>query len=411
MMMRRSFRAGWLAAGLVLIGSPAAAQSLFATGGLGIPTPPLDARARALGTGVGLLGLSTSLVNPAETGGFLQKGFVGTIQPVSRDIELGGASSSVSATRFPLMRLLFPIGTRTVLSVSYGSFMEQSWSVRSEEQVQLGGESVRALDVHASDGGIAQARLGAAFSLRPNLSIGAAAGLYTGELERSLTRTFPDSAQIGVREFSTRSRWSYGAPLAVVGFRWDPVPVARIGAALTWSGELEADGQDDAPDHRFALPLRVDAGASAYLSSQLSLSVGGGWANWGDAAENFDIGPPRADDDLRTLPARNTWDVGGGLEWAGVSTVTRTFPVRAGFRYAQLPFAVGDDSAARFGEPPTEWSAALGLGLRIRDEESGPTALVDATLERGSLSGAAGSVGDLNESFWRVNISLALFGR
>lgn len=409
MMMPRSICLA-LVAGVTLGGGSAMGQSLFATGGLGLPTQPLDARARALGTGVGLLGFNVSLVNPAELGGIVQKGFSGSLQPVSRDIELGGASSSVGASRFPLLRLLYPIGDRMVLSLGYGSFMEQSWSVRSEEEVELGGRMVQAVDLHTSEGAIAQARLGVAYRLDPTLSVGAAVGLYTGELRRSLSRTFPDTAQGEVRDFSLRSRWGYGAPLAVVGVRWDPVPVARVGAAVTWSGELEAEGRDDTPGHRFALPLRLDVGASALLAPRLSVSMGGGWANWGGAAEGFDIGPPRSTDDLRTLAARNTWNLGGGLEWTGARTEARTFPVRTGFNYAKLPFTPGGASTAS-EDAPIEWSAALGLGMRTRGEEAAASAMVDATLERGSLSGSTGTVGELSESFWRLTVSLALFGR
>lgn len=391
-----SGRAALAASLLLAVAAPAAAQSLFATGGLGLPSAPLDARARALGTGVGLLGVNTSLINPAEVAGLAQKGFAGTLQPVSRDIAFAGGEGSLSGSRFPVAHLFYPVGQRLVVSLGYGSFLEQSWSVESETQVDLAGQPARARDVHRSEGGVAQARLGAAYTLTPTLVLGAAVGLYTGELTRSISRTFPDSAQALVQGFTTRTGWVYSAPLAVVGVRWDPVPGARVGASVAWSGELEANGRDDAPDHAYALPMRVDVGASGTLSPRLALSVGGGWAPWGGADGDGGAGA--------SLDAHDAWQVGGGLEWTGIRGETRTWPVRAGYHQEKLPFPLQGGSA------PSERSFAFGVGLRARESDLGPGALVDATLERGTLSGDLAAGGELSESFWRVSISLALFG-
>ncbi|MFW6201966.1 MAG: hypothetical protein ACOC8B_05270, partial [Gemmatimonadota bacterium] len=58
-----------------LVASPAAAQSLFSSPGLGTPLSPVDARAQALGgIGVGLMGLNSSLVNPASVAGVAGRG-------------------------------------------------------------------------------------------------------------------------------------------------------------------------------------------------------------------------------------------------------------------------------------------------------------------------------------------------
>ncbi|HUH13642.1 MAG TPA: hypothetical protein VMK65_11050, partial [Longimicrobiales bacterium] len=113
------------------------------------------------------------------------------------------------------------------------------------------------------------------------------------------------------------------------------------------------------------------------------------------------VGDPGA---LRTLNAENAWQVGGGLEWTGIRSDTRTWPLRAGYHQEKLPFPL------QAGTAPTERSFALGLGLRARETEIGPGALVDATLERGSLSGELRGGSELSESFWRISLSLALFG-
>ena len=101
--------------------SPAAAQSLFSTGGLGVPLAPLDARARALGgIGVGLPGFNPSLVNPAEVAGTRYRGLVASFQPYATSIELNGESDEIGGTRFPLIRILYPLGSRWVVSGGFG---------------------------------------------------------------------------------------------------------------------------------------------------------------------------------------------------------------------------------------------------------------------------------------------------
>jgi hypothetical protein len=97
---------------------PVSAQSLFATRGMGIPTSPVDARARALGgIGIGLLGLNTSLVNPAEIAGFLRRGVSASLQPSTTTTEIEGATGDLAGARFPMIRLIYPFSTRFTASV------------------------------------------------------------------------------------------------------------------------------------------------------------------------------------------------------------------------------------------------------------------------------------------------------
>ena len=122
---------------------PAAAQSLFSTSGLGVPTPPLDARARALGgVGLGLIGINTSLVNPADAAGLRSRGVAAGLQATSRSIELGGAESDLSGTRFPAVRIFYPLRERVVVSLGYGSYLDQSWGIEAVGTTSIGGEDV-----------------------------------------------------------------------------------------------------------------------------------------------------------------------------------------------------------------------------------------------------------------------------
>lgn len=382
---------------------PARAQSLYSTRGLGAPVAPVDARARALGgIQTGLIGFSLGMGNPADAAGIVFRGASATIQPSTRNMELDGQSSTVSGTRFPLARALFPFRNRFVASLGFGSYLDQTWGVIRKSTEDLGGESVNVQDMVRSTGGISQVRLGVSYALSPSFAVGVAGGAYVGSLDREVTRSFPDSANANLAGFTSRVSWGERAPLVSVGARWDPASIVRVGAGVTWGGTLHARGDTaTALDRSFSLPTEVTAGASAVLAPRLLLAVGGSWADWSRAANDFrteafgDPGAPAAN-----ITARNTFDVGGGLEYTGLRTESRVYPLRLGYHRAQYPFFAQGEA------PANEWSASGGIGYRIAGQEASPVVAADLAVERGGRSG-----GPLTESFWRLTASIALFGR
>lgn len=389
-----------------------AAQSLFTTAGLGLPNQPLDARARLLGgVGVGLFGANASLVNPAEAAAFTTRGVSATFQPTSRSLELEGGEGELGGTRFPLITILYPLTDRVVVQAGFGAFLDQSFGVEVSDSVAVGGDNVGVRDVLESSGGLSQMRVGASVQLAPDLVVGLAAGAYTGSLTRSVTRTFADSLN-RLRPFSDEARWSYSAPLVSLGARWDPLSRLRVGGALTFAGELDADGEDGTPDRAFDMPLQVDIGASGILSANLLVSGAFRYADWSAAGEEFDAS---ADPTQAAPAAGDEWRVGAGLEWGGLGTGTRSFPVRVGFRVGKLPFRPvvrSEDALPQEADRPTEWSAGAGLSFRLTGQDSGPGALVDAGVERGRISAdGAGALPDITESYWRFTLSLGVFGR
>lgn len=376
---------------LISTASPAAAQSLFSTRGLGLPVAPLSARARALGgIGLGLPGLDGSLVNPAAIIGLPGRGGIVGLQPFSQTIRFEGRENGLGATRFPLLRIVLPFSDRVSGGIGYGAFVDRTWRVISEGEARIGGDTLRTRDLITSSGGIGQARVTLGFAATPSLSIGVAAGMYTGGADRELQRTFPDSAAAGIEEFTINNSVTFHGPLAVLGLRWDPVPAARIGASVSWSGELSADSADGASTRKIDLPWRASVGASALLTPRLSVNVGGRWTGWESAEPAIGQGDAVSD----------TWQAGGGFEWEGAQIGDNALPLRLGFHYEKLPFKLN-------GAVPAEWSAALGAGFRVRSEGEA-IGVFDAALERGER-GSTGSTG-LAESFWRATFSLGIFG-
>ncbi len=388
-----------LSAGLIprLGAAPLRAQSLFGTGGLGLPVAPIDGRARALGgIGTGLFGENPSMVNPADASGTRRRSITAVFQPTTHIMSLEGDATQRGATRFPLIGIQYPLGERFVGSVGYGSFLDASWAIQNDGVEQIGDRQVPVRDVLRSTGGVAQLRVGLAYAASESLALGVAGGVYTGEVKRNLSRTFEDSVT-SYTDYDNLSRWRFLGPQASVGIRWDPVSIVRVAGAVTWSGRLDGSAEDPhTSDFSVDLPLQVTGGASALLTPRLQATVGGRWANWSVADGEATGWSKNALDG-----AVDTWEVGGGLEWQGMRSATRVYPVRLGAHYGHLPFPI-------LGGTPTEWSGSLGLGVRLAPSEVGPGALLDASLERGSRGGV--STTGLTEDFWRFTLSASLFG-
>jgi hypothetical protein len=386
----------------LIAGAPAAAgaQSLFGTRGLGVPIEGYDARARALSSnGVGLLGLSTSLVNPAEPAGILRRGVTAAFQPYVGSTDFGGESDDISSTRFPLISIMYP--TRLgVFTLGYSGVLDQSYAVIADGEELLGTDTVATRDVVEAVGGIGQLRLGFARQLSGRLAVGASVGIYTGNIDRGISRTYPDSS-LNFRPFETHTRWSYSGPQASVGVRWDPMTDLRFGGSVTWSGALKAKPTEGSEvEYEYDMPIRFAVGASGRVGRNLLANVSGSWTAW--TSDDY-----RTPGNIGATAAEQQMEIGGGLEYNGVRRGTRIFPLRLGARTGKLPFHnVGEDA-------PSEWAITGGMGFRLVEDDFGPLAVADIGVERATRDGFASTAepDGLSESFWRFTVSLSLFGR
>ncbi len=395
-MMRNLFIA------VLLFASPvaASAQSLFDTRGLGTPAEGFDARARSLSVnGVGLLGLSTSLVNPAEQTGILRRGVYATFQPWTGTTEFQGETDDISATRFPVIGIVYPTRFAT-FTLGYGALLEQSYAVVAQGQEILGSDTVVTQDLVEHVGGIGQLRLGASRYLTSNLAVGVAVGIYTGNLDRGIARSYPDST-LGFRPFETHARWNYSGPQATIGARWDPMANLRVGASVTWSGTLKAKPTEGSTtEYEYDMPLRFAVGASGLIGRNLIAAVSGSWVSW--TSDDY-----RTPGNLEATTAEQQMEIGAGIEYNELRSGNRVFPLRLGARTAKLPFhLIGE-------EAPTEWAVTGGIGFRLVEDEFGPLAVADVGVERATREGLSSSAAaeGLKESFWRFTVSLSLFGR
>ncbi len=400
-------RGSAVAAGVALLvaSSSAGAQSLTSVRGLGYPLLPVDARSEIMGgLGIGLQGFNAPLTNPAASAGLTRRGFVLALANANRQMELGEDSEGTSATRFPLLQLLFPV-RGVVLNLGYGGLLDQSWGLISSGSIPLAdGGTLRFDDVMESTGGVGQFQVGAAVPIGEDIAVGASIGALTGNQRVRLVRRFDTAGDSRFQPFQTMFGWRYSGATASVGAKANLGRVGQVGASVTWSGTVSADSTDGgAPDREFDLPVQVAGGASVYLGPALLAAASARWSGWSGSAPAGAAGAVIGVGDV--IGARDTWELGAGLELDDpASRATRTFPIRVGFQYRQLPFTFIDDA-------PSEWFAGAGIGMRMGTDAESPIGLVDLAVQRGWRS-AAGTepAGDFDESVWRVALSLSLFG-
>jgi hypothetical protein len=371
----------------LLFAGQAPAQSLLSTSGLGTPLEPVDARARALGgLPLGLPDPTMSLVNPAAAVGLPAAGLTVTFQADQISSVAGDQDQDFTTARFPVIQAAFPIGTRWVATLGYASVLDQNWAVEHSDSIFVTGQQISVTDRFRSSGGVARLRGGVGYHLLPRLDVGAAVDVYTGALRDTVYRIFTEG---GITPSITGTTYEWQGLGFSAGARWRGSALS-LSAAVSAGGALTAAAQDSGVASKdYSLPVQVDVGGSARISQQALFALSARWQGWG-----------AADDDVSASGgARDAVQVAGGIESESLRFLGRPVPVRVGGRYAQLPFRF--DGAADF---VNERAATAGIGMVL----GGGAAAVDLSAERGWRGGDSAGI---DESFWRVSLSLSLLGR
>jgi hypothetical protein len=386
--MSASFARGAAGAALLaaFVAAPGAAQSVFASRGLGYPIEPLDARSRALGgVTTGLAEPAVSMVNPASAAGTAVYGFVVALQPDRHSATAGSVQSSGTTVRFPLLMAVIPATPRLALQFGYGAYLDQHWQVVQSDSITLTSGRVGVQDRFTSSGGIGRFQAGAGYRLTERLSFGVSADVFTGAVhdssERTITGFLPAQSEVVYR---------YSGLAAGLGARWQPNERASVSAVVHGGGHISAESDSTGNERKdYANPLSVDAGGSARIGSATTLVASARWAGWSTLNDEL----------AASGGARDVAAVAGGVEYTGLNVFRKTMPVRVGGRYGQLPFRWTPTSAF-----PTERAVTAGLGLGF----GGGAAQVEAAAERGWRGGAAA---DVDEPYWRFSFSLRILGR
>jgi hypothetical protein len=136
------------------------------------------------------------------------------------------------------------------------------------------------------------------------------------------------------------------------------------------------------------MPLEFRGGISSALGAGISAVLSASYADWSGAWTS-----PGGE-----ATAGTALSLGAGLEWTGLSVLGRPFPLRFGWRRAELPFSLATDD-------PVESTLAGGFGLRLAGTGNIPLAQIDLGVEHGTRS-----AGTVSEDFWRSTVSLRLAG-
>lgn len=369
--------------------APAAAQSLFSTGGLGLVTDPLDAQGAALGgTSLGLLGGELSWDNPAGAVGLPAAGLRVSFQMDGFDASFSGRSSEGSTARFPLLIGAFPLGSRWAVTAGFAGFLDQNWAFEQADTLLIGDDSVAVLDRFSSDGGASRFRLGAAYRVLPSLAVGLGAELFTGGSERVAGRIFPGQ----VAPACCTASWTYSGTGMLASLDFTPSEAVTVAVSASAGGTLEAEATsgEDAVDRSYDLPVLINAGASGRVASNLVVTLGGQWGGWSSLNDALSA----------QGGARDSWSAQGGVELEAFQLFGQPIPFRVGARTERLPFRfVGAENG---WADETAFTGGSGLFL------GGGAARVDFSVERGTRGNDAAG---LEESYWRILFTATVLGR
>jgi hypothetical protein len=379
--------------GLLLPGA-ATGQTPATALGLGYPAPPLDGRAAALGgTGLGLYGGTFSSRNPADLILFNSQALGATLAPESGSLELpGGGSQDLGRSRFVLAQGVLPVrGWRFGLNVN--AELDQDWDVLLTDTLETGFGDYPYTESRQHDGGVSSVGVGVAYRFGA-FGVGVEGSALTGNLRQVFRRSFDPAVgdpQNQIGGALGDSRWAWSGWRFRGGVTGELARRVILSAAVTTYTQLSAEKDTFGiaiGTQTWDMPVEVAVGGSVLVTDRLLLALGGGWKGW--SATEFTVSDTRSAD--------VTW-LGGGLEYVGVRLLGLPLPLRAGYRYTDLPFY------QEGFEQLDEQAFTFGTGIRI----AGGRALLDFGVEIGSRGDVQTS--GTEESFQRFSLSLGINAR
>jgi len=354
----------WLAVASLVTGTPvepvAAQSSLFGVRGLGHPGRPYTPGTRATGGSFALFD-GESDFNPAAMTNLkaVAAGFV--LTPTWRRWESPAGTASLRDTRFPLVFVGGPIpGSRFGLGVSLGSYADRDFRLASMDTLLIRDQSVIVNDTLSSLGGLNEIRFAVGYAVSGRTTVGAAAYWITGSSRLEARRHFSDTAYVA---FLQSAELSYQGLGVAVGVTHQLTSRIQLGALLRSDGKASVE-RDSTEAYDVDLPYTASAGVQLKAGRRLVLAAAGTFRSWSGA--NSDLQQQGG------VGARNTVELAFGGEYARNARRPTTLPIRAGVRYATLPFPVVA------GERPKEFAVSLGTGLRFAQERAG----IDVSLEQ-----------------------------
>ncbi|MCG8467935.1 MAG: hypothetical protein MJB57_06935 [Gemmatimonadetes bacterium] len=386
-MTRSSTAVRFVAALIFSLGSAAHgfAQSPVTSLGLGYKVEPVDGRSAALGgTGLGLLGGSFTIRNPADLLLHTEPAFGLSFSGESVSVADGDRALDTGRQRFTTIRALAPF-SGWAASVAFGGEFDQDWQAIFLDTLPVADGSVPFEEAREHDGGISSIDFSLARRIGP-LAIGASIQRLGGSLRQTFLRTFDtpiDDAPalapiVGGQELAYQAWQAKLGASITIGDRY------VLSGSMSLPSTLTATVQDStAAETDFDYPASFEIGGSARLTDQVLVTGAYGTGGWSDVGST---------DEFTSHDV--SW-FGGGLEYSGFDFLGGGLPIRIGGRSADLPFSLGS-------EPIRERAITGGLGWIFQDG----LAALDLAIEVGSRGDF--EVDMLEETYSRFTLSFTL---
>jgi hypothetical protein len=358
-MIRRS---SWLVT-LALLAGPAALaaqSSQFGVRGLGLPIRPQSPRATGTGGAFGLFDTESS-INPALPASMLNFTALLTSMQNFRHSTNPFGTASGRDNRFPQMQVAGPIGgTRLGLALSVSGYTDRSFSLGTQDTVDLRGQRIGVYDTLTSRGGISDIQAAVGWRVSKTLTVGIGLHALPGSNRVENHRAFADSS------FSVAIE---RADLSYLGFGVSAGFLLRVVPRLTLAGTFRTDThasveRDSTLLGNVDLPTQISAGLRWQTSLRSAMAVSYSRRSWSGADAGLKA--------LGGIGALDTYEVAAGMEFLKDLKNAGHKPLRFGGHYATLPFPVVT------GRQAHELGVALGTGLRFTGGRGG----VDLSLEQ-----------------------------
>lgn len=365
-----------LALTLLVPSSLTAQASLYGVLGIGLPGDVSSMRTRALGGGLAMFDAGSGK-NPATAA--LHGRLTVSASATTSFRRFSTAETTVGGlqqTRFLHAMVGSQVGRTPVsFTLSFGPYADRTVDITSSDTIMLRGSPVGVEDRLVVDGGISDVRGALGLRLGRRLQLGGAIHFLTGSTRLKSIRVFSDSAFIALRDSSQAAFAGTGVSIGA-----NYAITSRVGVAVAVRSDTRLRRTVDSLETaRLDLPVSVSGGIAVAPLRALRWSTTVTWRSWSDTK-------------IEGTTSFNTWELGSGVEIGGPDIGASRLPLRAGVRYAQLPFSPT-------GEQPREWVVTGGSAYPFASNR----ALVEATLERIMRDG-----GGASERIWQLSIGLSL---
>ena len=384
-------RAAAALAGLTLaIAGTADAQSSLGAQGFGYPPGQLSTRALTLGSSMAELD-PTSARNPASIARWGRPGLYMQYDPEFRNVRSPSGRDGTMNVRFPLIGGATRVHRRVTAGVMISTLFDRTYTTESSEAQVVDGEPLTANTIFQSAGGLNDVRLAVGYEISPELSVGLAGHVVTGENRVTISTTFDREGFLPV---SQQSEVNYSGTAFSAGVNWLPGGNFAFAGSLRLQGSLRASRNEQTIDSG-QLPSRAGLSVAYTGLSGAAFAVGANWEQWSD------IGMGSS-----SVIAQDTRELGAGVEVEGPRVRSAIVALRAGYRMRDLPFGVQriEDDIVYPSEFPVEHAVSLGAGIPLATVGGVSRAMLDIGVQRVSRSGFPG----VSERAWTLSLGLAV---